>query len=89
MGRWQKHFNFGPPENEVIINTEQVFSSALLDMTEKTIKENIMGIIGGSDGPTVIFVTSTLDVVLLIVGAVVVIGAIITLIVWRKKKRSK
>ena len=48
-----------------------------------------MGIIGGSDGPTAIFVTSTLDLVLLIVGTAAVIGAVVTLIIWRKKKRKK
>jgi Na+-transporting methylmalonyl-CoA/oxaloacetate decarboxylase beta subunit len=48
-----------------------------------------MGIIGGSDGPTFIFITSKLDLVLLITRVAAVIGAVVFLVVRRKKKRTK
>lgn len=46
------------------------------------------GIIGGADGPTAIFVSSTLNPIWYVVGAVIVIAAVVGFIIWRKKRHT-
>lgn len=46
-----------------------------------------IGVIGGADGPTAIYVASTLNWVLVAVAAVVLIAVIVLLFTVRKRKR--
>lgn len=48
--------------------------------------ESAIGIIGGADGPTVIFVTG--DVRGLIVTAAVIIGAAAGVILWMRRRKK-
>ena len=46
-----------------------------------------IGIIGGSDGPTAIFITSSVNWLLVAIAVVVVLAAIILIAVLKNKKR--
>jgi Na+-transporting methylmalonyl-CoA/oxaloacetate decarboxylase beta subunit len=48
-----------------------------------------IGVIGGADGPTAIFVTSTINWGLIIGAAVFVAGCIAALVIWRNKRQKK
>jgi Na+-transporting methylmalonyl-CoA/oxaloacetate decarboxylase beta subunit len=48
-----------------------------------------VGIIGGADGPTSIFVSSTTHWGLIIGAAVVVAGCIAALVIWRKSRQKR
>jgi Na+-transporting methylmalonyl-CoA/oxaloacetate decarboxylase beta subunit len=47
-----------------------------------------IGIIGGADGPTAIFVASTLNWVLVAVAAVILIAVIVLIAMHKKKRRT-
>ena len=48
-----------------------------------------VGIIGGADGPTRIFVSSPTEIVCLIVGAIVVIAVVAGFVARKRKSKRK
>ncbi|HHV07109.1 MAG TPA: LPXTG cell wall anchor domain-containing protein [Firmicutes bacterium] len=45
-----------------------------------------VGVIGGADGPTAIYVTSSVNWALVIGVTIVIVGGIIAFLRWKKKK---
>jgi Na+-transporting methylmalonyl-CoA/oxaloacetate decarboxylase beta subunit len=71
------------PDNFSVI-LEKVNSSEVTDM-------NIMdtAIIGGADGPTAIYVTSSFNWAPVIAAALIAAGGIVAFLLWRKKKNKR
>ncbi len=51
--------------------------------------DSSIGIIGGADGPTAIFVTSSLSIVSIITIAVVVAAVVVGIVVFLKRRKKQ
>lgn len=53
----------------------------------KNLLVSSIGIIGGADGPTAIFVTASPDLWKYVLGAAVIVAAVVAMITFHRKKR--